>query len=377
MMSRCDMKGLVMVPRPKLIGLQKPGKLWRYTRAVWRDTLALWSEFRIPILLFLVIAIGGGYLYGELHAYSGAGDIALIDRPYVIMQLMIVAAPDEAPAEWYLIAFWYTLPFVLVFIAGLGIADFVHLFLNPNERRDGWREAVASTYRNHVIVLGAGHVGLRVIRALVSMGREVVVMDNDPDPGVEDTLSELNVPLVVGDGRASSVMEKAGLQHAESLVICTGDDYVNLKAVMKVRDMNPNVRIVARMWDDRYAEQIARFMDVQTILSSSDLAAPQFAGAALGIEITQTLEVNGEEYSMLRLTVESGSFMDGETVGNLQTDGEMDIVLYGRGDESEVQPSRELVVQAGDTLVIFAQHERVLDVVARNRPNVRRRRFLR
>jgi Trk K+ transport system NAD-binding subunit len=150
-------------------------------------------------------------------------------------------------------------------------------------------------------------------------------------------------------------------------VACTGNDHVNLEVVMKARDLNPNVRIVMRAWDKQFANQIERFMNVQSVLSSSDLSAPAFAGAAVGIEITQTVRVNGTDYSMVRLTVEAGSFLDGPTVGKLQSENDMDIVLYGRGEMVDVQPPRDMIVQAGDTLVIFAQHERILSVIARNR----------
>ena len=60
------------------------------------------------------------------------------------------------------------------------------------------------------------------------------------------------------------------------------------------------------------------------------------------------------------------SFLVGRTVGDLQTDQELDIVLVERTGEVSVQPSRDLTVQAGDDLVFFARHDRVLDVVPRN-----------
>jgi Trk K+ transport system NAD-binding subunit len=64
--------------------------------------------------------------------------------------------------------------------------------------------------------------------------------------------------------------------------------------------------------------------------------------------------------------------MDGATVGELQEANDADIVLYCRGGDAsnippDVQPPRETVVQAGDTLVIFAQHERSLQIASRNR----------
>ena len=61
---------------------------------------------------------------------------------------------------------------------------------------------------------------------------------------------------------------------------------------MRARDMNHDMRIVARMYDPQFSKQLNRFMGVQATLSSSDLSAPAFAGAAVGIEITQTLNVS-------------------------------------------------------------------------------------
>jgi Trk K+ transport system NAD-binding subunit len=339
----------------------------RYVRAIWHDTVALWREFNKPIIGFVLMTVVGGFIYGELYYIARGQYIDLIDRPYLMLQLMVIEPPEDAPPEWYLIIFWYLLPPYLVFLIGLGAADFVRLFFFRNERRNAWQEAVALTYRNHIIVFGAGHVGLRVIRELVSMGFDLVAVDDDPDAGVPDLLRTLDVPLIVADGRMSSTLEKAGLRYAEAFVACVGNDHVNLEAIMRARDMNPDVRIVARMWDDQFAKQIRQFMNVQSVLSSSDLSAPAFAGAAVGIEITQTLHIQDVEYSMIRLIVEAGSFLDGRDVGTLQKENDMDIVLHSRDDVVDVQPSRGIRVEAGDTLVIFARHDRILEVVNRNR----------
>ena len=70
------------------------------------------------------------------------------------------------------------------------------------------------------------------------------------------------------------------------------------------------------------------------------VAAPAFAGAAVGIELTQTLHIQGVDYSMIRLQVGTGSFLDGDTVGELQHANDMDIVLHGRDGSVEVQPHK-------------------------------------
>ncbi len=359
----------MIAPKPQLLlpsGRRPITRYMRTLRAIWRDTSALLKEFRVPILALLIATVGGGWLYGELYLIARGERISMLDLPYDMIQLMTLQGiPEEKPPpEPYLVIFWYGMPLIGLYVIGRGAVDFGRLFFDRSGRRNAWEEAVASTYRNHIIVIGIGHVGLRIVRQLVAMGFEVVCIDGALSAEKDDELSHLHVPLVIGDGRLPAMMEKAGIQHARSLVICTSDDHVNLEITMRARDLNPKVRIVVRMWDATFARQLNRFMGVEAVLSASDLAAPAFAGAAVGIEVTQTVKVHGVDYSMIRMTVEPGSFMDGDTIGSLQQRHKLDIVLHARAGEAVVHPDGAIRVQTGDTLVLFAQHSRIIDLVA-------------
>jgi Trk K+ transport system NAD-binding subunit len=361
------------VPHSRLVlpqGQRRVVRWQRIVRAIWRDSMALWREFRIPFLTFLIATLVGGWLYGELLVLAGYPRISYMGLPYIMLQLMILESPGSAPPEPYLIVFWYVMPLIFVYVVGRGAVDFVRLFFNRSERRDAWEEAVASTYRNHVIVLGVGHVGLRITRTLAQMGFDVVGVDQKVKPDVEAELNQLGVPVIIADARIPATLETAGLRVAQALIVCTANDQTNLEITMRARDMNPTVRIVVRMWDNQFAQQLERFMGVQAVLSASDLAAPAFAGAAVGIEITQTMHIKGADYSMIRLQVEPGSFLEGGTVGQLQDANDMDIVLHGRDENLEVQPDEDTRVRGGDMLVIFARHDRIIDIVTRNRAKV-------
>ncbi len=342
-------------------------------RALYQTYSALWHEFKKPIIYFVLATVGLGMIYGELHQLSYPDEyIPYLDRPYMMLQMMVIETPDvSVPSELHLIAFWYVLPVIFIYIVAEGASEFIRVFFSSDERRRGWMEAIASTYRNHIIVFGAGHVGLRVVIHLVQMGCEVVVIDNDPDEGVAETLDPLHVPIIIGDGLTSGVMERAGIKQASSFIACTGNDHLNLEAIMKARDANEHIRIVSRIWDDKFANQIKRFMNVQTIISSSDLSAPAFAGAALGVEITQTLTVNNIDYSMIRIEVTSGSFLKNRTIGELQQTEKIDIVLYENGEKSTIQPPHDILVSTGDTLVLFAEHSQILSIVSRNQHHKR------
>ena len=344
-------------------------------RAAWRDTNALLREFRRPLIVFLIATLGGGLLYGFLHnEVAGVQPaIPLANLPYTMVSLMVLETPEEVPPQPYLIAFWYLMPAVGVYVVGRGVADFARLFFDRSERRAAWEEALASTYRNHVIVLGVGHVGMRVVRTLVGMGFEVVGVELKLKPEIDAELERLGVPLVLADGRLPGTLDSAGLRYAQSLVVCTANDQTNLEVIMRARDLNPDVRIVVRMWDNQFAAQLQRFMGVQAVLSASDLAAPAFAGAAVGIEVAQTMRIGDVDYSMIRLQVEPDSFLDGQTVGALQQDNNMDIVLHLADGVSEVHPASGILVHAGDTLVIFAHHAQIINLVSRNRRPAARR----
>ncbi len=363
------------MPHTLLVHPRTPSRSWRFIRAAWRDTSALLREFRRPLLAFLLAVLGGGLLYGFLYNDVAGVEpaIPLTNLPYTMLALMVLETPQDLPTQPYLIIFWYLLPAVGLYVVGRGVADFARLFFDRSERRSAWEEALASTYRNHVIVLGVGHVGMRVVRTLVGMGFEVVGIEMKAKPEVDDELERLGVPLIVADGRSASTLDSAGLRYAQSLVVCTANDQTNLEVIMRARDLNPDVRIVVRMWDNQYAAQLQRFMGVQAVLSASDLAAPAFAGAAVGIEVAQTMRIGDVDYSMIRLQVEAGSFLDGQSVGELEDANNMDIVLHLSDGASEVHPPQDSRVHAGDTLVIFAHHAQIIDLVVRNRrPALRR-----
>lgn len=352
----------------EIVSLKSQRRHVRILRVGWHDTRALLNEFRKPLFVFFFAILAGGFVYWYLNnTFSDNEALALIDMPYYMLALMVLESSIEVPNEPYLIVFWYGLPLVAVYIVGQGAADFLRLFIDREQRRGAWEVAVASTFRRHIIVVGIGHTGMRIVRELRQMGFEVVAVDSDIDKDAHERLHDLDVPLISGDARNEHVLQTARLDHATAAIVCTSDDYVNLEVTMRMRDMNDKARLVTRMWDKRLANQIERFLNVE-VLSASDLAAPAFAGAAVGAEITQNLHIAGMEYSMIRFIVREGSFMDGATVDGIQDNEGVDIVLLHRqnGGAPDVHPDGQRILQAGDTIVLFAHHDRITEILGRN-----------
>ncbi|MCY3797815.1 MAG: NAD-binding protein [Chloroflexi bacterium] len=352
----------------EIVSLKKQRRHVHILRVGWHDTRALLNEFRKPLFVFFFALFVGGFVYWYLNnTFSDNEALDLIDMPYYMLAFMVLESPLEVPEEPYLIVFWYVMPLVTVYVVGRGAADFLRLFIDREQRGGAWEVAVASTFRRHIIVVGIGHTGMRIVRELRQMGFEVVAVDSDINKDAHDRLHDLDVPLIAGDARNEQVLQSARLDHAMAAIICTSDDYVNLEVAMRMRAMNENTRLVTRMSDKRLPKKFECHLKVE-VLSTSDLAASAFAGAAVGAEIMETLHIAGLEYSMIRFIVRQGSFMDGATVSRIQEKEGVDIVLLHRenGGAPDVHPDGQRILKAGDTIVLFAHHDRITEILGRN-----------
>lgn len=133
--------------------------------------------------------------------------------------------------------------------------------------------------KDHIIVIGIGNVGFRIVEALDKMGHSVVAIDGDQNAKYR-TLLPRSVTFIVGDGRDEETLNRAGIQSATSVVSSTHDDAINLSACLIAKGMNSNIRAVVRLFDGSFARKVERALDVDIALSASRISAPGFVGAA-------------------------------------------------------------------------------------------------
>jgi CPA2 family monovalent cation:H+ antiporter-2 len=99
----------------------------------------------------------------------------------------------------------------------------------------------------HVILCGYGRVGSAVAEALETFGVPHVVIETDPD--IVRGLRTRGVTSLFGDASHSRLLHAAGAEHAALAVVALPDlDRVRL-AVLKLRQANPSLPILARSQD--------------------------------------------------------------------------------------------------------------------------------
>ena len=96
-----------------------------------------------------------------------------------------------------------------------------------------------------VLVCGFGRVGRRVLEYLRAAHLPSVLIDLHFDPAHVPG----EVRHLTGDCRKREILTNAGIANARGVIVCTSDDLVNLSTMLTARSLNPDVRIVVRMFN--------------------------------------------------------------------------------------------------------------------------------
>ena len=130
--------------------------------------------------------------------------------------------------------------------------------LRPQEALDG------SFY---VIVVGGGLVGFYLSRALLKNGHEVTIIERNPE--THALVSEhIDCPVLLGDGSAIAVLERAGASRANLMCAVTSRDQDNLIACQVGKFHFGIPKTVARVKNPKN-EMVMRRLGVDSTVSST------------------------------------------------------------------------------------------------------------
>jgi Trk K+ transport system NAD-binding subunit len=106
---------------------------------------------------------------------------------------------------------------------------------------------------------------------------------------------------------------------------------------------------------------VARGFKIQTAFSTSALAAPAFAGAAVRSDVSHAFYVGDQLLNVSQMTISPGSALIDRQVCELEHELDFSMILHSRSGLVDLHPDPEIVLQAGDQICVFAS----LDVLNR------------
>jgi Trk K+ transport system NAD-binding subunit len=218
----------------------------------------------------------------------------------------------------------------------------------------------------HVVVVGLGDVGTRVIRFLHELGHEVVAIDQSDSSRGALVARELDIPLIVGDASRDETLRQASVRTCRALLALSSSD-VNLGAALRARAILPELRLVLRVLDDDFARRVEQVFEIPNTRSVSALAASAFAAALLEREVIGTIAVHRRVLVIAELPVAAGAELDGGQLAEVDTAGEVRVIAVTaeRDPKPTWTPPPGTPIRAGDRLLVIANRTGLSRVLAR------------
>ncbi|MEW2113831.1 NAD-binding protein [Streptomyces sp. NPDC005474] len=237
----------------------------------------------------------------------------------------------------------------------------------------------------HVVLLGLGKIGTRVLTRLRELNIPVVCVEADPEARGLATARRLRVPVVLGDVTQEGVLEAAKINRAQALLALTSADTTNLEAVLYGRSVRPDLRVVLRLYDDDFATAVYRTLRAAhpgattRSRSVSHLSAPAFAGAMMGrqTQILGTIPVERRVLLFAAMRVGGHAQLEGRTVGEAFRAGAWRVLALDTGLGAVGEDGRPsglvwdlpptYVLRAEDRVVLAATRRGLAELLGRRR----------
>ncbi len=217
-----------------------------------------------------------------------------------------------------------------------------------------------SKLHDHYIICGSGRVGSHLIRDLAAANQSFVVIENDPQRAAE--FSQRNISVLVADATLEESLREAGVDRARGLAACLPNDADNVYVVLTARDLNPNLRIVARAAEEQAEAKLVRaganHVIAPTIIGGHRIAVA-LTKPAVG-EFMDSITANELGLGFEQVEVDAASDLVGQELHATPIRSELDIVIISiRRQEGQIlfNPAADCKIEAGDILIAIGRAE--------------------
>lgn len=220
---------------------------------------------------------------------------------YTVYRQLFFEPTDSLPGRPVGRAIAWLTPLVGVVLVAQGLVKVGGAVFERNARRELWDKIMTDQMRGHIVVCGLGHVGYRVVEELRRLGEEIVGLEINEEGSFIEAVRAWGIPVYIGDARRDELLVACAVARAKAVVCATSNDLANLEIALDSKRMNPDVRVVMRMFDQRLAGKVGGALELDESFSTSALAAPLIAIQSSHAGVRSAYRVDSE----VRLTAEA------------------------------------------------------------------------
>ena len=200
-------------------------------------------------------------------------------------------------------------------------------------------------------------MGFRLLGEFVEQGVQVVGIERDDDSRHVAAARRMGIPVVVGDATLTETLKAAQVEYAQAVVTATDNDVADLQAAVNARAIDPDVRIILRLFDNELSTAVEQRFKIHISRTTAVIAAPVFATEMLGHGRVNTVHVGGEALEFGECDVVADGPAAGKPVSDLQASRDLRVLALqpSPGEPPEWRVPESRVLSVGERIAVVGR----------------------
>lgn len=203
------------------------------------------------------------------------------------------------------------------------------------------------------VIIGLGRFGSSIAKTLYSLGNDVLAIDRDED--IVQEIADSVTHAVQLDATDENALRSLGIRNFDVAVVTIGDNIQSsIMTTLLVKELGVKY-IIAKGHSDLHAKVLYKIGADRVILPEKDMGV-RVAHNLVSANILDYIELS-EDYSVMEIQVLNE--WSGKTLNELRLRSKygINVMAIKRGDEVNLSPSAEDVIEDNDVIVAIGSAE--------------------
>jgi|Deesub1362A_J573_1020465.scaffolds.fasta_scaffold02727_10 voltage-gated potassium channel len=215
--------------------------------------------------------------------------------------------------------------------------------------------------KNHIIICGYGYHGRRIAEALEKEKIPHVIIDLTAEDEKEN--------LIKGDAKDEENLLKAGIKEAKEIVIAVSNDIDAVFISLLARNLNPDIRIVAK------ADRLDSMKKIYMAGANKVISPYVIGGRLLARAVAKPLVAEffkrvtiAKDLEVAQVAIGAESKFAGKKIRDMDLASRgLAILAVYRAGELIPNPPADFLVEEGDHLIILGSNEEIMKLRSREK----------
>lgn len=201
----------------------------------------------------------------------------------------------------------------------------------------------------YAVIVGCGRIGFNLAKALIAVGHEVTVIEDDQYRSQKIT-DELGSMVIQGDGSSITTLKVAGVSRADLVIAVTQSDEVNLAVCQMSKAVFNAPKTMALVKNPAHAA-LFRLLGIDSVINSTHLIISNIEEEAPNRPLVHLLNLQRHNMDIVALSIPPDAAVVGQPLSQIDLPPNSFITLVVK-DEGPFLPEENLVIKAGDDLIV-------------------------